>query len=264
MDKAVLREEDARGRAKAARSHLIKLRKDESVYKGAVGRLSQFVDGRLGDASLELRRAVEQLDRYAAAKPQVAPSTPPAAVRVRAHERAPKGENFFSGGGADDPETPVSGDAEAVEHARKRTPALHIRKAASLRAAPPALPKISSLAREILAPHRDLAVRVGRYDLLTTSLPDDESTPLYLERRDPAGPGDSGLARRPVCGRVPDRPVRGLRGGSAGEGPPRLDRSAGDCRSAPCSQPTMPGCFLAGRRARTGPVGSARRIADVP
>ena len=201
LDRATRWEEDATERAKAARRHLIKLRKDESVYKGSVGRLSQFVDGRLSDASLELRQIVEQLERYERA------STPPPLVRVCAPERAPSGKNTSVDMRSVDPEADVIADAETVEVARKRTPPQNIRKSASLRAAPPTLPEISALAREILSSNARLAVRVGRYDLVTTSLPDgSDEAAIYLERREPVGPGDTGWHLGPLPADAPQGP----------------------------------------------------------
>ena len=190
LDRALLRLEDAQGRQREARRQLIKLRRDESTYKGPVGRLTNFVGGRLADASIELRQVVEQLERYEQARV----ATPTVVAANDSGAAAPSGPVTAEATEAA-AATPIDAErlsAERIDEIRGRTPTTRVRAHTQRRAPPPPLPRLSAEAREALSPH-SAEGRVGKYDLLTSMVPTtNETTAIYLERREAAAPGDTG------------------------------------------------------------------------
>ena len=198
LDKAVRRLEDAVARHAAARRELLRLRRDESAYKGPSSRLANFVGGSLADAAARLRQVVEQLEKYQDARPQAGgsarfsageststarPDAPPEPHEP--HEPTPQGP-----GG--DPIAAATTAAELLALIAGLTPASRVRAAATRRADVPAMPLIPPEARDALSAHL-LEIRFGKYDLVTSMLPPGaEAGRVYLERREPANATDTG------------------------------------------------------------------------
>ena len=192
LDRALRKLEDAQARQAAARQQLIKLRRDESSYKGPVGQLANFVGGRLADAGLQLRHVVEQLEKYQDARPEaggVLASRVAEAASV-AQDRA--ADQPTAAGPVGDPIAAATTAAELLELIAGLTPASRVRAAATRRADVPVLPEIPPEARDALSVHL-LDVRFGKYDLITSMLPPGaEVGRVYLERREPANATDTG------------------------------------------------------------------------
>ena len=208
LDRAEARLEDARARQRAARQQLIKLRRDESMYKGSVGRLEQFVGGTLAEATLELRRVVDRLERYADARGSTA--TKPRPTSRQQSAAMPLDPAATAGMEGSVEEMIENFASELVEMLRGRTPPGRVRATASGRANPPApLLAVPAAARSALAAHHT-GERFGRYDLVTSSLADVAAGPVYLERRESSGDNDTGWHAGPVspttapaaCGRL--------------------------------------------------------------
>ena len=183
--------EDATQRQRAARQQLIKLRKDEAVYKGPSSRLANAIGGGLVDAALALRQVVEQLEKYQNARPAAggAASRGVAEAASAARPDAPPDE---------EPSDPVAGAVAATTASdllaliAGLTPTSRVRAAATRRAEVPRLPLVPPDALDALSNHL-LDARFGKYDLITSMLPPGaEAGRIYLERREPANATDTG------------------------------------------------------------------------
>ena len=160
--------------------HAVALKNEIQHYRGGAGRLRNLVNGTIPVASAALKEAVAQLERYAAAMPNVSDS--PA-----------------DGNGANMTRVaaePAESSAEAIDpdELRRRTPGVRARATASVGGHPPVLPDVPAAARDVAA-NRASTERPGRYDLVTLALPAvtaPEDWHLYLERVQPAFEDDTG------------------------------------------------------------------------
>lgn len=183
LRKAEARRAEVEQRAMATRRNLRQLQREHTLYQGSIQHLRSMVNGRLPVAIEELRRVVEQLERYAAASPDRQRRAEPAADVSR--EPMP---------GLAEPPGLTHEESPAVfeDALRRRTPEAHVRRSARRSGFVPLLPEVPDLAMEVLVPHCTPQAP-GRYDLITTTVcPDDVSGDLYLERCARASPDDTG------------------------------------------------------------------------
>lgn len=196
LRKAEAKRAEAEQRALATRRNLRQLQRDFTLYQAGVQQLRSMVNGRLPVAAEELRRVVEQLERYARA----APEAPVARVeggteagRDDLHREPPIAISELA-----DLTTYEKGQAALDEEVRRRTPGPHVRRRAGRASFFPSLPDVPIEAVDTLLP--DCPENgPARYGLVTTTLrPDDASGEIYLERRTPVGPQDTGWHIGPV------------------------------------------------------------------
>ncbi len=180
-------------RAAATKRNLRQLQRELTLYKGNVQQLASMVNGRLQLGAEELRRAVEQLERYVHAAPESpAPAEQHSAGGMGCGEAGAEAVEEAIGitplpDGAAERES-----AAADELLRRRTPRSQARGGAKRGESAPVLPDVP---REMLDALGDRMPEEspGKYELLTSLVGSGVwSGAIYLERGAPAFSGDTG------------------------------------------------------------------------
>ena len=186
LRKLEARRADVEQRALATRRTLRRLQREVMLYHGGVQQLRAFVNGGLPLEVEELRRVVEQLERYT----HVAPEAP--AAEITAPSRAEAAQSMHRGLATSSETRAAPPGSLQDDEVRRRTPGKQARARAGRGKSLPLLPEVPPEALE--AVRESLAAQPpGRYELVTVNVsPDDSSGELYFERREPVGDGDTG------------------------------------------------------------------------
>ena len=181
LRRAEAKREEVERRARATRRNLRQLQRELTLYKGAAAQLGQMVNGTLASAVQELGQVVEQLERYVHAAPETV--TPAELAGMMSRESALFEIRETTPG--------ELVEAQQEDALRRRTPGPDARRAAARAEFAPELPEMPASVEQAMLPLDEPPP--GRYDLVTTTLAaDDPGGDVYLERREPTSPSDTG------------------------------------------------------------------------